>query len=106
MNVDAFFQQDSFQERVLVPQHEAFICGSPVTLLQALQGLFMVLDRCFEMLDILRPPLSESCLSLAVPLLAFLGSGIYWFPSAFSLLRSWVLGRREVLKFWLRRRRR
>ena len=37
----------------------------------------MVLDGCFQLLDILGPSLSESCLSLSVALLAFFGRGIY-----------------------------
>lgn len=48
-----------------------------VAVLQALQGVFMLLDGSFELLDILGPPLPEGCLSLAVPLLPLLGRCIY-----------------------------
>ena len=70
-------QQDSLKKRILVAEHETFVSGTTVTLLQGLQRLFMVLDGGFELLDVLGAPLSERSLSLPVPLLALLGGGIY-----------------------------
>lgn len=70
-------QQDSLKKRILVAEHETFVSGTTVTLLQGLQRLFMVLDGGFELLDVLGAPLSERRLGLPVPLLALLGRGIY-----------------------------
>jgi hypothetical protein len=39
-----------------------------MALLKGLQGLFMVLDCILELLDVFRPPLPKSSLSLAVAL--------------------------------------
>ena len=70
-------QQDSLKKRILVAEHETFVSGTTVTLLQGLQRLFMVLDGGLELLDVLGAPLSERSLGLPVPLLALLGCGIY-----------------------------
>jgi hypothetical protein len=45
--------------------------------LQVVKVRFMNPDGLLQLLDILRPALSESRLGLAVPLLPLLGSGIY-----------------------------
>jgi hypothetical protein len=70
-------QQDSLKKRILVTEHETFVSGTTVTLLQGLQRVFMVLDGGLELLDVLGAPLSERSLSLPVSLLALLGRGIY-----------------------------
>lgn len=41
----------------------------------------MLLDRGLELLNVLGPPLSEGCLSLAIPLLPLLGRCIYLAPN-------------------------
>lgn len=47
-----------------------------MTLLQALQRILMLLDGCFQLLDVLGPPLAKGGLGLTIPLLPLLGSGI------------------------------
>lgn len=71
-----FFDKNSLQERILIPQHQTFVRGTPVALLQGLEGLFIAFDGRFQLLDVLRPPLSEGCLRLSVALLTFLRCGI------------------------------
>lgn len=44
-----------------------------MTLLERAESLFILLDRRFELLDVLGPAFSERGLSLSVALLAFLG---------------------------------
>lgn len=40
-------------------------------LLQTLKGFLMLFDSSFELLDVFCSPFPKSCLSLAIPLLAF-----------------------------------
>jgi hypothetical protein len=72
-----FLQQDPLEQRVLVPEHQTFVGGVAVVVLQVLQGLLMVLDSALELLDVLGAALAEGCLGLAVALLALLRGGIY-----------------------------
>jgi len=44
-----------------------------MALLERAKSVFILLDRCLELLDVLGSALSESGLCLSVPLLAFLG---------------------------------
>jgi hypothetical protein len=44
-----------------------------MTLLESPQSLFVLLDRCFELFDVLGTTFSERGLRLSVTLLAFLG---------------------------------
>ena len=67
-----FLEQDSFQQRILVPEHEALICCRAVALLKALQSLILLLDGSLELLDVLGPSLSKGGLRLAVTLLPLL----------------------------------
>lgn len=69
-------QQNTFQQRVLVPQHEALVGRGPVALLQARQGVFVLLDSGFKLLDILSATLAKGSLRLPVALLALFGSRI------------------------------
>lgn len=47
-----------------------------MTLLQALQGILMLLDGGLQLLDVLGPPLAKGGLGLTIPLLPLLGGGI------------------------------
>jgi hypothetical protein len=75
--VPTFLEEDSLKQRILVTKHETFVCCISVALLQCLQRLFVSLDRCFELLDVLCSSLSKSGLSLAVSLLSLLRGSIY-----------------------------
>lgn len=70
LNIDTFLEQDTFKQRVLVPEHQTFVGGGTVTLLEVLECFFMMLDGGFELFDILGPSFTECCLSLAISLLA------------------------------------
>jgi hypothetical protein len=72
-----FLEKDSLQQRVLIPQHQTFICGTAMTLLQALQRIFIALDGGLELTDILGPSLAEGSLRLSVALLTLFRGGIY-----------------------------
>lgn len=69
-------KQDSFKQRVLVPQHQTFVGCRTMTLLKSPQSLFVLLDGGFELFDVLGPAFSEGSLCLSIPLLAFLGGRI------------------------------
>ena len=66
-----FFEQYTFEKRVLVSKHQALICCCSMILLQSLQGFLMLFDGSLKLLDVFCSPFPESCLSLAIPLLAF-----------------------------------
>ena len=70
------FQQDSLEKRILVAEHQTFICGAAMALLQCLQCLLMVLDGGLELLDVFGAPLTERSLRLPIPLLALFRRGI------------------------------
>ena len=76
-NTLTFFEQDALQERILIPKHEAFIRRRTVTLLEGLEGLFMVLDGRLQLFDILCASFPERRLSLTVPLLPLLRCCVY-----------------------------
>lgn len=65
-------KQDSFKQRVLVPQHQAFIGGRTMTLLQSPKGLFVLFNGGFELFDVLGPAFAKRSLCLSIALLAFL----------------------------------
>lgn len=69
-------QQNPFQQRILVSQHETLVSSGAMALLQTLKLFFMVFDRGLQLFDILRPPLSEGRLCLAVPLFSLFRCGI------------------------------
>jgi hypothetical protein len=71
-----FLQQDPFQERILVSQHKTFVGSTPMGSLQIMNFGFLDSNFFLELLDVLCPALSESCLGLTIALLAFLGSSI------------------------------
>ena len=70
--IPTFFEQDTFQQRVLIPKHKTFVCCRAVTLLEALKCLFMMLNCRFQLFDILRSSFTKCCLGLTIPLLSFL----------------------------------
>lgn len=74
MSVDGygptFLKQDALQEGVFIPQHETFISGSTVTLLEILQSLFMVLNGSLKLLDVFGSTFTEGSLCLTIPLFA------------------------------------
>ena len=69
-------EQYPFQQRVLVPEHQALVRRVAVTQLQGLQSVFMMLDRRLQLLDVLGPSLPEGGLRLTVPLLSLFGRRI------------------------------
>jgi hypothetical protein len=71
-----FLQQDAFQKRVFVTQHQTLVGGMAMGSLKVGQILLMSPDGFLELLDVLGPALSESRLSLTVPLFSLLGSCI------------------------------
>jgi hypothetical protein len=73
LDVDALLQEDAFQKRVLVAQHQALIGRMPVSGLKIGEVLLMGADSLLELLDVLGPPFPESRLRLPVPLLPFFG---------------------------------
>ena len=71
-----FFEQDAFEQRVLVAQHQALVGSAPMGRLKVVQVGLVDSDGLFELLDILCAPLSERRLRLPIPLLTLLGSGV------------------------------
>lgn len=71
-----FLEKDTFEQRVLVSEHQALVRGRAVALLETLKRLILMLDRGLELLDILRPPFSKGCLGLTIPLLSLLRGSI------------------------------
>jgi hypothetical protein len=72
LDIDTFFQQNTLEQRILVPKHQALVRRCPMTLLEVLESLFMVLDGSFELLDVLGTSLTERGLRLAISLLPLL----------------------------------
>lgn len=66
-----FFQEDAFEKGIFISQHQAFVGGCSMTLLQVLQRLFMVLDGLLQLLNVFGPPFSEGGLCLSISLFAF-----------------------------------
>lgn len=66
------FEQDSLQQRILIPQHQTLISSSAVILLESLQAIFITLDGGLELADILSATFTESRLRLSVALLTLL----------------------------------
>ena len=71
-----FFEQDTFEQGVLVAQHQAFISGATMILLEGLQGVFIALNGGLELADVLCATLTEGSLGLAVALLPLLRGSI------------------------------
>lgn len=71
-----FFEQDTFEQGVLVAQHQAFISGATMILLKGLQGVFIALNGGLELADVLCATLTEGSLGLAVALLPLLRGSI------------------------------
>lgn len=67
-----FLQENSLEQRILVPEHQALISGRTMTLLEGPQSVFVLLDRCLELLDVLGSTFSERRLGLSVALFALL----------------------------------
>jgi len=86
--IDSFFEQDAFEQRVLVAQHQALVGSAPMGRLKVVQVGLVDSDGLFELLDILCAPLSERRLRLPIPLLTLLGSGVDWFTA--SLAFGWL----------------
>lgn len=67
-----FLQENSLEQRILVPEHQALIGGRTMTLLEGPQSVFVLLDRRLELLDVLGSTFPERRLGLSVALLALL----------------------------------
>lgn len=76
LDIDPFLKENTFQERVLVAQHQTLICSMTVGGLQVVEILLMDTDGLFQLLDVLGSPLTEGRLSLAVALFPLLRSCI------------------------------
>ena len=74
---NTFFQENPFQERVLVTEHQTFICSTAVTLLKRLECLLVMFNGSLELFDILRSPFAKRGLRLSVSLLSFFRRRIY-----------------------------
>lgn len=72
LDIDALLEEDALKQRVLVSQHQTLVRSSTVGSVQISQRLFLNTDGLLKLFDVLGPPLAESCLSLAVALLALL----------------------------------
>jgi hypothetical protein len=72
-----FLQQDPFEERIIVSQHEAFIHSTPMGSLQFMEVGFMNSNGFFKLLQIHFPTFSEKPLGLTMVFIAFLGSSIF-----------------------------
>lgn len=72
-----FFKEDTLEERVLIPKHQTLVGGVTVSSLELVEILLVHTDCFLQLLDVLRTPLAESGLSLAIPLFPFLRRGIY-----------------------------
>jgi hypothetical protein len=70
------FQEDAFQQGVLIAQHQALVSRVAMSSLEIGQVLLVGADGFFQLLDVLGPPLTESGLGLAVSLLPFLRRSI------------------------------
>lgn len=71
-----FLEEDALEQGVLVAQHQTLIGGMAMALLEALQRVFMLLDRRLQLLDVLGPPLTEGGLGLTIPLLSLFGCSV------------------------------
>ena len=71
-----FLKEDALQKRILVTKHQTFVSSMSVGRLQIGKVLLVGANSIFKLLDVLSPALTERSLSLAVPLLPFLGCGI------------------------------
>lgn len=76
LDINPFLEEDTFQKRVLVTQHQALVRSMAVGRLQVVEILLMDTDRLLQLLDVLCSPFTESCLSLAVTLFALFRSRI------------------------------
>lgn len=76
LDIDAFLEEDTFQERVFVSEHQTLIGGGAVSRLEVVEVGLMDTDGLFELLYIFGTTLSEGGLGLPVALLAFLGRGV------------------------------
>lgn len=76
LDVDAFLEQDALEQRVLVAQHQTFVGGATVTLLEALKLFFITLDGSLELANVFSTALTKGGLRLSVALFALFGSSI------------------------------
>lgn len=76
LDIDTLLEEDTFQERVLVSEHQTLIGGGAVSRLEVVEVGLMDTDGLFELLYVFGTTLSEGGLSLPVPLFAFLGRGV------------------------------
>ena len=97
LNINAFLEQYSFKERILVAKHQTLVCCMSVSSLEIGQVLLMGTNSFLELLDVLGPPLSECRLCLAVSLLSLFRCSIYldvascqsWCITALSQKAKW-----------------
>lgn len=72
LDIDALLEENALKQRVLVSQHQTLVRSGAVGSVQVGQRLFLNADSLLKLFDVLGPALAESCLSLAVALLALL----------------------------------
>lgn len=71
-----FLEKYTFEERVLVSQHQTLVGSRPVSRLEVVEVGLMDTDSLLELLDVLGASLAKSSLCLTVTLLAFLRGGV------------------------------
>lgn len=72
LHINALLEEYALKQRVLVSQHQTLVRGGTMGGIEIGQGLLLNTDGLLKLLDVLGAPFSESCLSLAVPLLPLL----------------------------------
>lgn len=66
-------QQNSFQKRILIPQHQTIVCSAGACCLDASDFVPVNLDSVLELFYVFCSPLSKSSLSIAIALPASFG---------------------------------
>jgi hypothetical protein len=89
-----FFEENALKKRILVTQHQAFICSSAMILLQGLQRFFIALDGGLELANVLCATLAKGGLGLSVALLTLLRSCVNLIEVSLSIDRE--VGDRKI----------
>lgn len=71
LDIDTFLEENAFQERVFISEHQTLIGGAAVSRLKVMEVGLMDADGLFELLYVFGSSFSEGCLSLPISLLAF-----------------------------------
>lgn len=77
LHINALLEEDTFQQGVLVSQHETFVCRRAMSGIEVGERLLLHTYRLLELLDVFGAPLTERRLSLPVSLLPLLRCRVY-----------------------------